>query len=110
WVQSRKMYVRFALGQALATGPGVFAGLGGQWNRLPIPDAAWAFQATWFQDGTNGDDDASGIDTTHPIKTFAELAFRINNQPRGLQQHTTLTVKTTTRENLTLRQLVLASS
>ena len=54
---------------------------GSQWVRLGVPNPNWAAQTTWFVDPQNGtalaSDSNSGIDATHPLRTWKELARRL---------------------------------
>lgn len=108
FVQSRRMFVRFAAGQALALSVDVFAGTGGQWNRLQFPDVSWASQAAWFLDANAGNDDNSGLTNVTALKSAAELVRRINGQT--LQQAVTVTQLTDLNEWVTLEVNILNSA
>lgn len=48
------------------------------WIRDLIPAARWQEQATWFVNpGAVGSDEASGVDSAHPLKTVAEWRRRV---------------------------------
>jgi len=112
FVQSRKMYVRFAPAQALATSNTVFAGTGGQWNRVAAADPAWAYQAAWAFNATTGSDDNTGLDGAHALKTWDEFRNRMDASVQGLpfQQQTTCTLFTSLPEYLTLKQRMSESA
>lgn len=72
-----------------ADGISIVADTGGQWVRSTFsPDPSWAFQATWYIDPVAGNDENTGVDSSHAIKTGGEIARRLNNQT--LQQSTTV--------------------
>jgi collagen triple helix repeat protein len=48
----------------------------GRWLRLNISNIAWRTQTTWFVDSTNGNDENTGADSGHPLKTVPELIER----------------------------------
>lgn len=51
------------------------------WVRDCIPATIWGQQATWFVNpGAVGNDEASGLDVGHPLKTFAEWHRRIGGK------------------------------
>lgn len=48
----------------------------GQWIRDSATDGYWATQSIWYIDSTSGNDENSGTDSGHAIKTWAELVRR----------------------------------
>jgi hypothetical protein len=72
---------------------------GGRWLRRNVPSQDWAKQSTWFLDPA-GDDEFSGATALLPIKTFAELARRINKL--SITQATTITLAAGTYDDLRL--------
>ncbi len=54
----------------------------GVWVRsTDTSDVSWLAQLTWYIDPTNGDDENSGIDASHPIKTDFERQMRMRPGP-----------------------------
>lgn len=51
---------------------------GGQWIRQDWTDPSWAAQATWYVDTGAENDESSGIDQAHALKTGAELSRRLS--------------------------------
>lgn len=98
YVQTVRAYYNYDSTSAL-TADGitvVTATGGGRWLRNSEPSLSWAYQATWFIDATNGNDEntgaTSGAGATGPLKHWAELQRRIDTRfgAADLQQQTTV--------------------
>lgn len=88
WVTSRRR-----LYTAVTSGSGTVTGSGVDWVSLPETSSkTWLTQATWFIDGVAGNDDNSGIDQAHPIKTGRELYERLRAQKWVWAQSVNITV------------------
>lgn len=88
YVESQKRsYVAVPIGDGDITGEGV------DWKSdSSTSSPAWLTQPTWFIDGTSGDDDASGVDAEHPIKTGLELYYRLGGRKWVWTQSVTITI------------------
>lgn len=62
---------------AVPVGKGDITGTGVDWKRLSnTSDPAWRAQTTWSINATTGDDDATGVDDAHALKSWDELSAR----------------------------------
>ena len=64
---------------------------GKQWQRLNEGSVKAAAQATWFVDGSAGNDDATGATSGTPLKTLKELSLRLGLVE--VRQNTTINLK-----------------
>jgi hypothetical protein len=62
----------------------------GRWFRLNQPHPSWRLQATWVIDPVSGNDENTGVDSGHAIKTCAERQRRVGVEYRA-PQATTIT-------------------
>lgn len=69
----------------------------GNWVRRGNSSLLWRSQATWFIDGTSGNDEATGLTSGTAIKTQAEWARRTGSDPIVVQ---TITFTTSTSEDM----------
>lgn len=54
----------------------------GRWRRLCLPALKWQEQTTWYINASTGSDEATGVDSAHAIKTFAEWKRRVGRDIR----------------------------
>ena len=54
---------------------------GGNWLRLDPAPEAWGLQTSWYVDSIIGNDEATGLDSSHPIKTHIEYERRTGDTP-----------------------------
>ncbi len=65
-----------------ADGISVVTALGGtgRWIRMRIPHPFWITQTTWFINPSTGNDENTGVDSSHQLKTLSEFARRTYKQ------------------------------
>lgn len=56
----------------------------GQWIRQRWGHDKWRNQATWFISDSTGNDENSGLDSAHPIKSYLEHAYRLGGGAGGV--------------------------
>jgi hypothetical protein len=82
---------------SVPVGTGDLAGTGNDWKSdatTSKPD--FQLQATWFIDGTIGDDDGTGIDAAHPLASGDELMARLQGGKFVLSVAMVITISGTT--------------
>ncbi len=52
----------------------------GRWVRVGQPSLLWLSEPEFWVSPSTGDDEASGIDSTHPLRTFEEFKRRVVSQ------------------------------
>lgn len=75
----------------------VAAAPGGRWIRRAIANPTAALQTAWWIDGTNGNDENSGVALGLPLKTHGELQRRLGRQV--IKQAVTVTILTSLAAN-----------
>lgn len=81
YVKTYKRFFRTVLDGAQTPVEGkILQGSGFQLVALDIPDPLWTEQGTYYVSAASGDDEATGEDDTHPVKTIDEVMRRVNRQ------------------------------
>lgn len=66
-----------------------------RWHAKGLPDIFWASQPTWFKSAA-GNDENSGVDAGHPVKTYAEILRRVGTLRPNQYTKVTLSADTLT--------------
>lgn len=81
WVDSYRANFVFHVGSALSAAANEIIAdttATGMWVRETGGHPSWRKQTAWFFDSSTGDDENTGVDSSHKLKTLAEWARRVS--------------------------------